>query len=77
VIDKAAQDIAEAIDKDLLAWLYTNNGWTPVTVDFWKHREEDMQQWCKEHLSGNSLAAACVWVFENKEDATLFALKWT
>ena len=67
--------MAAAIDAEMMAWMLVNNGWVSVVVDLWTEVAE-LDQWCDEFVKGNRMRASNIWIFEDKEDATLFALKW-
>jgi len=51
--------------------------------DVWKNVE--MREWCVKHLQGEVITGRgetnndvyVTWYFERKDDATLFALKWS
>lgn len=77
LLDAQAAAFAKSIDDQVLVSLLTRSGWKTVAIDVWnKYTEDEIYQWCKQHLKGNVYNAASIWVLELESDATAFALKW-
>lgn len=84
LIDDAAQELARAIDLELVeaiaieALVYTN-GWTdskltaPAGVSEWAI---STAQWCHTHCVGDYKYYSRRWFFSDGADCTAFLLKW-
>ena len=77
-VQQASKELADDIDFDLLANLYLEMGWTEVefnpsrpALEAWQIRE-----WLKTNCVGHRTSRNTRFLFERKEDATLFLLKW-
>lgn len=77
-VKRASKELADEIDFDLLATLYLEMGWTEVkfnpkrtALEAWHIRE-----WLNANCVGHRASRNTRFLFERKEDATLFLLRW-
>ena len=79
-IENALADaLQEEINKEILLYLRCtelfSQGWTLVTLD--NAITDNMGLWMQENIQGDWRAFYDGrWVFENNEDAALFAMRW-
>lgn len=77
-VKRAAKEMAEEIDFQVLANLYKESGWTEV--EFNPHVEDilayKIQNWMRDTLKGHYTSRGKRWLFENKQDAAWFILRW-
>jgi hypothetical protein len=76
--DRAAKEMAEEIDNEILFDLMVKSGWTRVELSrLTRTDNRDMNTWmhaeCKKHWHRRGK----VWVFESREEAALFKLTWS
>lgn len=77
--DRAAKEMAEEIDWELISDMMVAVGWTKVTLSRFRvaGATHDMNSWlhneCKHHWKHR----ANIWVFESREEAALFKLTWS
>lgn len=77
-VKRAAKEMADEMDFDVLATLFKESGWTEI--EFNPHVEDllgyEIHTWMKNNLKGHYQSRGKRWLFENKEDAAWFALRW-
>lgn len=75
-IKEAVAELSREMDLHVLADVYLKSGWTEVVVDPWKHSDTvEIESWCDQNIkiwirTGNRF------IIKQKQDATIFALKW-
>ncbi len=72
--DEIKKEIDESIMLDMLVW----QGWTKVELERLKDRHEsiDIEEWVEENCTGKHAKLGRTFVFEKKQDAEWFILKW-
>lgn len=84
-IDESMFDIAVDEIKAEMDWLYVTStlkgaGWVEVFTNngpiFSIQRYNSIREWCEKTLKGQYKAKGDHWLFESKEDAAWFALRW-
>jgi len=75
---KMASAIAEEIDNEIMIDMLVATGWTKVELERLKDRHEsiDIEQWIDENCTGKHAKLGRTFVFEKKQDAEWFILKW-
>ena len=75
---KMASAIAEVIDNEIMIDMLVATGWTKVELERLKDRHEsiDIEQWIDENCTGKHAKLGRTFVFEKKQDAEWFILKW-
>jgi hypothetical protein len=70
--------IAEAIDNEIMIDMLVLGGWTKVELERLKDRYEsiDIELWIDENCTGKHTKLGRTFVFEKKQDAEWFILKW-
>lgn len=78
IMNKMAEDVAKEIDFDILVEQLSNCGWSKVDLPPFDHRYKavDIVDWAFHHCQGSFEHFGVRFIFEEKQDATLFALKW-
>jgi len=77
IINGAAKRMSDEIDFQVLTGFLTEIGWTkvilkPMTTEV----SHSIDKWIADNVKGNVETMGLVWVFECKEDASWFVLKW-
>jgi hypothetical protein len=75
---KMASDMAEEIDNEIMIDMLVLGGWTKVELERLKDRYEsiDIELWIDENCTGKYSKLGRTFVFEKKQDAEWFILKW-
>jgi hypothetical protein len=68
--------IQEKIDWEILCELMTQVGWHTVKAEPPKDYTA-VKEWLSLHVKGHYKCRYSTWVFEQSEDAVLFALRWS
>lgn len=72
-----SEEITKTMDNELICTIHQGNGWTLVSVNCTtdtKHIE--ILDWIKTHCKSRYHGRYELWVFESKQDAVLFNLRW-
>jgi hypothetical protein len=75
---KMSRILAEEIDQEFMLDMLLATGWTKVELERLKDRYEsiDIEQWMDEHCTGKHTKLGRTFVFEKKQDAEWFILRW-
>jgi hypothetical protein len=75
---KMASEIAEEIDNEIMIDMLVLGGWTKVELERLKDRYEsiDVEMWIDENCTGKHTKLGRTFVFEKKQDAEWFILRW-
>lgn len=75
-VSKAAKELADQIDWEIMAGFYTEIGWTRVERSPFVNNKEavDIRYWIDNNCKGNVSSRGFVWLFENEQDAMMFLL---
>ena len=78
LINQATKILQEEIDWEVLASLFVKSGWTMVDLPRFNNRYEaiDIELWIDENCSGKHMERGKTYVFEKKQDAEWFSLRW-
>lgn len=76
--EQASRILAEEIDWETMADMLVSVGWTMVALPRIKDRYESIviELWIDENCSGKHVKRSKTFVFEKKEDAEWFSLRW-
>ena len=76
IINRAGKELSSEIDFHVLADLYSQDGWTEVNLPR-QPRETvvEILSWCASH-NIKCYGRGQRWVFEKKQDALFFSLRW-
>ncbi len=76
--EEMSRILAEEIDRELMLDMLVATGWTKVELDRLKDRYEsiDIELWMDENCTGKHTKLGRTFVFEKKQDAEWFILKW-
>ena len=76
--DKFAKILQEEIDWEILASVFVKSGWTMIDLPRFRDRYEsiDVEIWIDENCSGKHMKRGKTFVFEKKQDAEWFSLRW-
>ena len=78
IMDVMISDLAKEIDFDIIAEQLSKCGWSKVDLPPFDNRYKsvDIVDWAFHHCQGSFEHFGVRFIFEDKRDATLFALKW-
>lgn len=77
ILDKAAKEMATAIDWEVLATLYLQDGWHEVVVEDYTQKYRDgMADWVFTNIKGSKTGYQGRWIFKRAKDATWFRMMW-
>lgn len=73
-----ADEIQKEIDNEIMIDMLVLGGWTKVELERLKGRHEsiDIEEWVNENCTGKHTKLGRTFVFEKKQDAEWFILKW-
>ena len=71
------REMQESMDFDIVCDTLISLGWTRFDVEYDQVQHwVAVKDWAGSNFEGEHREHAGVWLFENKKDATMFALKW-
>lgn len=78
MIEHAAKSIAEEIDWGVMRDALKESGWTLVTLNnaFLPCTGSELHEWRVNNLTGGFHAHNHEWIFEHRQDAVIFMLRW-
>jgi hypothetical protein len=78
IVGELSKAIAEEIDREIMLDMLVFTGWTKVELERLKDRYEsiDIELWIDENCTGKHTKLGRTFVFEKKQDAEWFILKW-
>lgn len=78
ILNKLTDDLAKEIDFNVLLESLISCGWSNVEVPPFdsRYKISDILDWVYHHCDGEFENFGARFIFEDKKDATLFALKW-
>lgn len=76
--DQVAKILQEEIDWEVLASVFVKSGWTMIDLERLTNRYHsiDIELWIEENCTGKHMKRGRTFVFEKKEDAEWFSLRW-
>jgi hypothetical protein len=76
--EELSRILAEEIDNEIMLDMLVTGGWTKVELERLKDRHEsiDIETWIDENCTGKHAKLGRTFVFEKKQDAEWFMLKW-
>lgn len=78
IMEKAGKELADEIDFQILTSMFKEMGWTEIEFD--PHVENllayEIHTWIKANCKGHVQSRGKRWLFENKQDAAWFILRW-
>lgn len=78
MFDLMAKEIAREIDEGILSTICVESGWTPVRFTFKDNfQATDIQIWLQNECSGKYRRYGSDYLFETKQDAEWFILRWS
>lgn len=78
ITGQAAKILQEEIDWEILASMFVASGWIMIDLPRFHDRYEaiDVELWIDENCSGKHMKRGKTFVFEQKQDAEWFSLRW-
>ncbi len=78
LLKNTSKRLAEEIDWGLLVDMFVKQGWTMIDLPPFKDRYEaiDIELWIDDNCTGKHSKRGKTFVFEKKEDAAWFSLRW-
>ena len=78
MIERAGQEIAREIDREVLWDMLKSIGWTRVMISRLQDNNHaiDITHWLTENCKSAYERRGRDFIFENPKDATLFILRW-
>ena len=78
ILDKLTDDLGKEIDFNIMAEELSRCGWSNVDLPPFdsRYKVNDIVDWAYHHCDGEFKNFGVRFIFEDKKDATLFALKW-
>jgi hypothetical protein len=76
--EKMSKILAEEIDWEIMADMLVQAGWVMVDLPHYKDRYQsiDVETWIDDNCKGKYKKRSTTFVFEKKEDAAWFKLRW-
>jgi len=74
--DRAAKILQEEIDWEIESDLLVAFGWHKINIESTVYTSAQIGTWLTENATGAYHGRSRTWLFENKKDAILFALRW-
>lgn len=78
-VEQAAAELQQEIDREIMfAALKESLGWHLVTLDSLKGRKHavDLSTWLDKNCTGEFHTHGREFLFKNRQDAVMFALRW-
>lgn len=77
-VKKASDQLKQHIDDGIMLDMLVSNGWTKVELERLKDRYEsiDIEIWMDENCTGKHTKLGRTFVFEKKQDAEWFMIRW-
>jgi hypothetical protein len=77
MMDEVGRQIAKEIDEGIMSTMLVQTGWTPVQFYF-KNGEQavDIQFWLNDTCKGKYRRLGSEYLFEHKQEAEWFILRW-
>lgn len=78
ILDDMAKQMAKDMDFHIIADLLSDIGWTSVKLNRFSNREEavDITEWLVANCAGEWKNLSTRYIFEKKQDAEWFILRW-
>ncbi len=78
IAGEMSRAITEEIDREIMLDMLVATGWTKVELERLKDRYEsiDIELWIDENCTGKHTKLGRTFLFEKKQDAEWFILKW-
>ena len=78
MMDEIGKQIAKEIDEGILSNILVETGWIKVEYHFVNNQQAvDIADWMIENCQDKVERLGSDYVFENKQDAEWFILRWT
>ena len=78
IITSIAKRMADEIDWGIMSDMLVKSGWVMVKLNYFKDRYQsiDIELWIDENCKGKYKKCSTQFLFEKKEDAAWFKLRW-
>ena len=81
IAEQVSKEIQEEIDWEIMCDMMAELGWTKIQMPTpWSSMTAEFQhqvrEWVRENTVGRAQGRGRVWLFSDKKDATMFALRW-
>ena len=79
LVQRAAKELQEEIDFNVLAELYKQSGWMEIEFDSWHlvNAHNPVKQWLRNKCKGHYTCRGKRFLFEKESDAINFVLRWS
>ena len=72
-----AAELSKEIDFEIMSGILMETGWTKVVLKpMTGETSQEIDQWIVDTCKGKHITLGLVWVFENKQDANWFTMRW-
>ncbi len=75
-VERASKRLQEDIDFSVMADFYKSNGWTEIKFNPHVSNEHAIRAWLDQHCKYHRTSRNDRWLFENRDDAVNFTLRW-
>ncbi len=73
-----AEEMAKAMDFEILCDIFKTTGYREVVVDPWVHNSQsEIRTWVDNNVQGDYINSGNRWLFKIPQDATIFTLRWS
>jgi hypothetical protein len=78
ILDRAANELSQEIDREVLWGMLQGIGWTRVMLDRLQDNNHavDITYWLEENIKNPFERNGRDFLFEDSKDATMFILRW-
>ena len=78
IIDEITKDYAKQMDWEIVADCLVSSGWTNVKLNRFRNNTEavDIIDWINDNCTGEWKNLSTRYIFEKKQDAEWFILRW-
>ena len=78
ILDHAARQLSESVDREMLWKLLEDSGWTRVAISRLTDNRHaiDIVEWVVSNCHGDHKRNGREFLFEREQDAVMFTLRW-
>ena len=78
IVDEMGKRMATEMDFCIIADIFTDTGWTNVQLKRFRNNKEaiDINDWLEQNCTGQWKNLSTRYIFEKKQDAEWFMLRW-
>lgn len=77
IVTALGEAISKEIDFEIMSGILMETGWTKVVLKpMTDETSREIDQWIIDTCKGKHITMGLVWIFENKQDANWFTMRW-